>query len=116
MSVLEQVIWSGSWTCSGWSGNQDLAYGAYDWSTFEVGQKLLLTVEFADPSGVWGCISPRMGQDWGGLSVSQIDLTSSAEAQTIEFAPIAADIEHLKNDGGLVLTGDGYILKKVSIQ
>lgn len=116
LSVLEQVIWSGSWTCSGWSGNQDLAYGAYDWSTFEVGQKLLLTVEFADPSGVWGCISPRMGQDWGGLSVSQIDLTSSAEAQTIEFAPIAADIEHLKNDGGLVLTGDGYILKKVSIQ
>lgn len=46
LSLLETVIWRGSWNCSGgtWAGNQDLAYGAYDWSTFQEGQKNCLHV------------------------------------------------------------------------
>lgn len=119
LSLLETVIWRGSWNCSGgtWAGNQDLAYGAYDWSTFQEGQKIVFTFDSADPTTGWGCISPRMGGDsWANLSVSQINFTPSAEEQSIEFIPTADDIAHLQNDDGLVITGDGFILKKVSIK
>lgn len=119
LSLLETVIWRGSWNCSGgtWAGNQDLAYGAYDWSTFQEGQKIVFTFDSADPTTGWGCISPRMGgNNWANLSVSQINFTPSAEEQSIEFIPTADDIAHLQNDDGLVITGDGFILKKVSIK
>ena len=119
LSLLETVIWRGSWNCSGgtWAGNQDLAYGAYDWSTFQEGQKIVFTFDLADPTTGWGCISPRMGgNSWANLSVSQINFTPSAEEQSIEFIPTADDIAHLQNDDGLVITGDGFILKKVSIK
>ncbi|WP_145998967.1 IPT/TIG domain-containing protein [Bacteroides cutis] len=119
LSLLETVIWRGSWNCSGgtWAGNQDLAYGAYDWSTFQEGQKIVFTFDSADPTTGWGCISPRMGgNSWANLSVSQINFTPSAEEQSIEFIPTADDIAHLQNDDGLVITGDGFILKKVSIK
>lgn len=119
LSILENVIWRGSWNCSGgtWAGNQDLAYGAYDWSTFQEGQKIVFTFDSADPTTGWGCISPRMGgNSWANLSVSQINFTPSAEEQSIEFIPTADDIAHLQNDDGLVITGDGFILKKVSIK
>lgn len=119
LSLLETVIWRGSWNCSGgtWAGNQELAYGAYDWSTFQEGQKIVFTFDSADPTTGWGCISPRMGgNNWANLSVSQINFTPSAEEQSIEFIPTADDIAHLQNDDGLVITGDGFILKKVSIK
>lgn len=119
LSLLETVIWRGFWNCSGgtWAGNQDLAYGAYDWSTFQEGQKIVFTFDSADPTTGWGCISPRMGgNSWANLSVSQINFTPSAEEQSIEFIPTADDIAHLQNDDGLVITGDGFILKKVSIK
>ncbi len=116
LSVLETVIWRGSWACSGWAGNQELAYGAYDWSTFELGQKIIFTFGAVDASATWGCISPRMGTDWAGLSVSQLEFVPSVEDQTLEFIPNADDITHLQNDGGLIITGDGFVLKKVSIK
>jgi len=116
LSVLETIVWSGSWECASWAGNQELAWGGYDWSILSVGQKIIFTVGFADPSLGWACISPRMGKDWGNLSVSQIDLTPGAEDQKVEFIPTAADIAHLQNDGGLVITGTDFVLKQVSIQ
>lgn len=118
LTILEEVIWTGNWTCSSWGGNQDLAWGEYDWSTFTLGQKLILTVGFADPTAGWACISPRTGSSWGSwASISQIDLTPSAEDQKVVITPTAADIELLQTENGLVLTGDGgYILKKISIR
>jgi hypothetical protein len=114
---LKETIWSGEWTCSSWNGNQDLAWGGYDWSTFEVGQKIYFTFDSVDPTSGWGCISPRQGTNWGSLSsVGQIDFVPSAETQTIEFIPNATDVEQLQTQGGLVITGDGYILKKVEIE
>jgi hypothetical protein len=57
-----------------------------------------------------------MGQDWAYLSPGQIDLTPSEEDQEIAFTPTADDINHLINDGGFILQGDGYILKKIVIR
>lgn len=111
-----ETIWTGSWSCSGWAGNQDLAWGGYDWSTFKLGKSIVFTFASVDPTASWGCISPRMGQGWGNLSTGQFDFTPSAEDQKITFTPTADDITNLQTQGGLVITGDGFILKKVSIE
>ena len=48
-------------------------------------------------------------------SVGQIDLTPSAEMQKVEWIPTAEDVEAIQTKNGLVLTGDGYILRKITI-
>ena len=35
----EIVIWTGPWICTGWAGNQDLAWGNFDWSTVKSGAR-----------------------------------------------------------------------------
>ncbi len=112
----EKLIWEGSWTCSGWAGNQDLAWGGYDWSTFQEGQTIIFVVGFVDPTSGWAAISPRMGDGWANLSVSQFDLVPGTEDQRVEFTPTAQDISDLVNKGGLVVTGDGFIMKQVLIR
>ena len=113
---VQKLIWEGSWTCSGWAGNQDLAWGGYDWSTFQEGQTIIFVVGFVDPTSGWAAISPRMGDGWANLSVSQFDLVPGTEDQRVEYTPTAQDISDLVNKGGLVVTGDGFILKQVLIR
>ena len=114
---LAVTIWEGEFICSGWSGNQDLAWGGYDWSTFKVGKSLIFTVDFVDPTSGWACISPRVGDGWGAWpSVGQIDLIPSAETQKVVYVPTAEDVEALQTKNGLVMTGDGYILRKIEIE
>ena len=112
----EVSIWEGSWACTGWAGNQDLAWGGYDWSTFREGQTLIFVVGFVDPASTWAAIRPSMGDGWVGLSCGQIDLVPSVEDQRVEFTPTAQDISDLVNKGGLIVTGDGFILKQVLIR
>ena len=112
----EIVIWTGPWICTGWAGNQDLAWGNFDWSTVKVGQEIIFYVEFADPTAGWACISPRVADGWGNLpSIGQIDLTPGAEVQRVVFKPTAEDLEALQTKNGLVVTGDGFILKQVAL-
>ena len=116
--IPQIIAWSGNFEVD-WNvgaGLDALAWGQYDWSTFQAGQKIIITVGFVDPSAGWACISPRMGESWGELSVKQIDFTPSAEDQTTTFIPTADDIKHLQNDKGLVVTGFGCIVKQIVIQ
>lgn len=109
------VIWEGSWTNSGWGGNQDLAWGGFDWSTVAPGTTLTLHVTPVDPSG-WWCVSFRHGQNWGNLPGdvgAQIDTPEDGMASIVLTQEI---IDDLVNNGGLVITGDGYTLTKVTLQ
>lgn len=117
LSVLETVIWSGSFNGSGWAGFEELSWGRYDWSTFEQGQKIVVTFASTTPDLGWGCLNFKTaGEGWPGLSVGQVDFAGSADDQTYEFTPTAEDISRLNSENGLILQGDGFILKKVSIK
>lgn len=117
LSVLETVIWSGTFNGAGWAGFEGLSWDRYDWSTFEQGQKIVVTFASTTPTLEWGCINFKTaGDGWPALSVGQVDLVGSADDQTYEFTPTADDISRLKSENGLILQGDGYILKKVSIK
>ena len=116
------TIWTGSFSNKEWAGNQDLAWGNYDWSLVEAGQTLYFTVEKI-VAGKWGCISLRHGNKWGALvdavnakGENQFDVANEVDATTIEFTLTQAAIDDLVANGGLVITGDNLILSKVAIK
>ncbi len=113
---LEETIWSGAWECTGWAGNQELAWGGYDWSTVKTGA----TVRFyytKITAGAWGCISLRHGNNWGALPdpiPGQYDFPEDAGVIETQFTALI--LEDLIANGGLVITGDNYVLSKVTIE
>ena len=116
------AIWTGEFSNAGWGGNQDLAWGGYDWSLVEAGQTLYFTVQKVE-AGKWGCLSLRHGNGWGALvdavnaeGKNQYDLGDDVDATTIEFTLTQAAIDDLVANGGLVMTGDNLIITKVAIK
>ncbi|MDE6859806.1 MAG: hypothetical protein K2J65_05290 [Duncaniella sp.] len=112
---LETVIWNAGWICSGWGGNQDLAWGGYDWSTVKPGQILRLYTTPTLPDGEWWCISLRHGEGWGNLPApipDQYDFPANP-LEVVLTADVLADIVAY---GGLVITGSEYQLDKVTIE
>ena len=111
----EQAIWSGQFVCSGWNGNQDLAWGGFDWTTIEPDTKVMFYYKKNNP-GQWGCISLRHGKDWGGLPSpipGQFDLDEDEGVLSVTFPKNVLD--DIIANNGLVITGDNYTLTKVAV-
>ena len=111
----EQAIWSGEFVCSGWNGNQDLAWGNFDWTTIEAGTKVMFYFKKNNP-GQWGCISLRHGKDWGNLPApipGQYDLDEDEGVLSVVFPQNVLD--DIIANNGLVITGDNYTLTKVAV-
>lgn len=114
--IPETKIWSGEFVCAGWAGNQDLAWGGYDWTTVAADSKVLFSYK-KNTAGSWGCISLRHGQDWGTLPApipGQYDLDDDEGVLTVVFTQDVLD--DIVANGGLVITGDNYTLSKVVIR
>ncbi len=111
---LETVIWDAGWTCSGWSGNQDLAWGGYDWSSVKPGTVMRLYTS-STVGDDWWCISLRHGDGWANLPdpiPSQYDNPPSP-LEVVLTAEVLAD---LVANGGLVITGSEYQLHKITLE
>ena len=111
-----EAIWEGSWENSGWGGNQDLAWGGYDWSTVKAGTVLTAVCTPLVGEGEWWCVSFRHGNNWGNLPGdvgAQIDTPEGGMASIVLSQEI---IDDLVENGGLVITGDGYTLTKVTLE
>ena len=112
---LETVIWDAGWTCSGWGGNQDLAWGGYDWSSVKPGQILRLYLTPLVAEGEWWCVSIRHADNWGNLPApfpAQFDTPASP----LEIVLESYIIDDLVASNGLVITGDGYTVNKITIE
>lgn len=112
---LETVIWDAGWTCSGWGGNQDLAWGGYDWASVKPGQILRLYLTPLVAEGEWWCVSLRHGDNWGNLPApfpAQFDTPASP----LEIVLESYIIDDLVAGNGLVITGDGYTVNKITIE
>lgn len=112
---LETTIWEAGWTCSGWGGNQDLAWGGYDWSTVKPGQILRLYTTPTVAEGEWWCLSLRHGNGWGNLP-APIPAQYDNPASPLEVVLTADLIADLVAEGGLVITGSEYHLNKITIE
>ncbi len=117
LSVLEKVIWTGKWDNSGWGGNQDLAWGGFDWSTVKAGQTLVVTGYMTNASSGWGCISLRHGTNWGNLpgnAGGQLDW--APEDTSCSLVLTETILNDIVANGGLVITGDNITVTQVSIK
>ena len=112
----ETTIWTGPTDIVGWGGNQDLAWGGFDWSSLSAG----VTVRFyyGKPTpGSWGCLSLRHGSGWGSLPSpipGQYDFP--ADEGVIEVVFNAEILKDLVDNGGLVMTGDNATIKEITIE
>lgn len=109
-------IWTGMWDCGSWGGNQDLAWGGYDWSQVPAGAILTLYTTPTVAAGEWWCISLRHGDGWGNLPApipGQYDTPENGILAVQLDANVLAD---LVANGGMVITGQGYVLNKVTIE
>ncbi len=109
-----ETIWTGSFTCDDWNGEQGLAWGGYDWSTVSPGKTLFFHMTPTVDEGAWWCISLRHGTSWGALAgvPGQYD-TPESPMGVVLTQEILND---LVANSGLVVTGTGFILEKVSLK
>lgn len=116
-NIQTKVIWSGSWDCGAWSGNQDLAWGGFDWSSVDLsaGNVSLVFEVTQDSSAEWWQLALRHGDSWGELPVPV--MVNMEAGQTVVEVPLTQEmLDDLIANGGLVLTGCNYTLLKVSIK
>ena len=111
----ETPIWAGEFVCSGWNGNQELAWGGFDWTTIAAGTVINFYYKKNNP-GNWGCISLRHGDSWGNLPApipGQYDLDEDEGVLKVTFTQDV--LNDIIANGGLVITGDNYTLSRVTI-
>ena len=106
------VLWEGEHTIGAWDGNQDLAWGGYDWSQAKPGDILQIVGEPANPAAEWWCLSLRVGDSWGALTGVPGQYDNCTVVQVTLTKEI---IDHLVSANGLVLTGQDYKFTKISI-
>ncbi len=112
---LETVVWTGPWVNNGWEGNQDLAWGGYDWSTVKPGSTVRFYTTTTVADGEWWCISLRYGNGWGNLP-DPIPGQYDTPASPLEVVFTQAVLDDLINNGGLVVTGSNFQLDKITIE
>lgn len=112
------IIWKGSFNCMNWAGNQELAWGGYDWSQVAPGTEMIMKATVNNPLEGWGCISLRHGADWGNLPApvpGQYDFNVN-EADIELSVSLTEDIlNDLVANGGLVVTGHNFTLYQVEL-
>ncbi len=110
------TIWEGEWENTGWAGNQDLAWGGYDWSQIPAGATMTLYMTSVVAEGEWWCVSLRHGNGWGELP-APIEAQYNSPENGILSVPLTREVlDDLIENGGLVITGSNFILNKVNVE
>ena len=115
VNPAEVTIWEGSFNNGEWAGNQDLAWGGYDWSKVKVGQVLTFYCTANDPAAEWCCVDVRQGTKWANLDGDH-QLNGNGSTTTLTYTISAAALKQLINNGGLVFTGIGMTITKVTLK
>ncbi len=116
-NIQNKVIWSGSWDCGSWGGNEDLSWGKYDWSSVDlsVGAVSLVFELEQDSSAGWWQLSLRHGESWGELP-EKLFVEMTAGQTVVEIPLTQVNLDDLIANGGLIITGCSYTLKKVTLR
>ncbi len=110
------TIWEGEWENTGWAGNQDLAWGGYDWSQIPAGATMTLHMTSVVGEGEWWCVSLRHGNGWGELPAPVQGQYDSPENGIVSVTLTREVLDDLIANGGLVITGSNFILNKVTVE
>lgn len=119
VSGLSTVIelWKGSWDAGNWNGNQELAWGGYDWSAINISQGTATIVAelVQDASASWWQFMLKTGTSWFDLAgMQQVDMTAGQTSVEVPFTQEMLD-DILANNG-LIVTGCFYTLTRLYIR
>lgn len=112
---VEVTIWEGSFNNDGWAGNEALSWGRYDWSQVKAGQVLTFYCTANDPAAEWCCVSVRQGVEWINLD-GTYQLNGNGSTTTLTYTISADALKQLINNGGLIITGTGMTITKVTLK
>lgn len=114
----ETTIWEGAWESGNWGGNQDLAWGGYDWASVKAGTvlRLYVTPMVGDPSSDWWCVALRNGDGWNMLPAPCPDQWGQPVSGVVALELTQGIIDDLAANSGLVITGADYTLTKVTLE
>ncbi len=112
-AATETAIWTGSYDIAGWNAFQDYSWGGYDWSTVSAGQTLTIYYTLMDSETYWQ-MRVAKGDGWAALTGTEdpYDLTGTT---SLSITLTATMVDELINSGGLILTGHGYTMTKITI-
>jgi len=111
----EETIWTGSFNPGHWGGNQDLAWGGFDWSTVKAGQTLRFYLSTNQWDEEWWQLALRHGTSWGELP-TPVYINLTKDQKVVEYVLDQATIDDLLANGGMVITGKEYTLTKITIE
>lgn len=110
----ETIIWEGSWDCGGWSGNQDLAWGGFDWTKVAAGTVMVMYFTEDDTQGWWQ-IALRHGDGWEELPEN--NFFELSVGQTMLEVPLTqVMLDDINAHNGLIITGCNYVLTKITLR
>lgn len=112
--ATEIPIWEGSFNLGNWSGNQDLAWGGYDWSKVKGGS--IITFYFTcNPGADYYQLKIAHGSGWE--SIPGTDIIEIAAGST-EFSQVLTQemIQDLVDNGGLVFQGYELTVTKITLR
>ena len=108
----EKDLWVGPFDTGSWGGNQELAWGAFDWKTVSAGQILTFYCEPNAAVTDWYCLSLRVGDGWGALN----GVPGQYDNPTVVKVELTQEIiDHLVSANGLVMTGSNCIVNKITL-
>ena len=114
--VNERVIWEGSHNCGNWSGNQDLAWRGFDWSSIDLSEgpaTLVVDVTLDNTQTYWQFML-KTGTNWEDLAgFTQIDMVSGQSEVTVPLTQTMLD--DLVTNNGLIIVGSNYTFTKVTL-
>lgn len=114
--VNERVIWEGSHNCGNWSGNQDLAWSGFDWSSIDLSEgpaTLVVDVTLDNTQTYWQFML-KTGKNWEDLAgFTQIDMVSGQSEVTVPLTQTMLD--DLVTNNGLIIVGSNYTFTKVTL-
>lgn len=115
MTHVGMTIWEGMDDIGEWGGNQDLAWGGYDWSQVPDGAKMTLYMTPTVADSEWWCVSLRHADGWGNIPglPGQYD---TPENGILEVTLTREILDDLIANNGLVVTGYKFVLNKITIE
>ena len=84
-------------------------------STLKVGQVLTFYCTANDPASGWCCVDVRQGTEWKNLDGDH-QLNGNGSTTVLTYTISAAALDQLVNNNGLVFTGTGMTITKVTLK
>lgn len=113
----ETVIWEGSFSSGSWQGNQDLGWGAYDWSAVEPGTVITVYYTLDASSTYWQLRLGGCNIGWSALpTIPDVDLPAGSTSYSAILTAEDLAVLSANNNSGLVVTGCFFTMTKITLK